>query len=42
MVCPEATSTAAHGGSNVVYEIGIGEETIVYVLKQHLISMQGA
>ena len=28
MVCPEATSTAAHGGSKVVYEIGIGEETI--------------
>ena len=28
MVCPEATSTAAHGGSKVVYEIGIGDEII--------------
>ena len=28
MVCPEATSTAAHGGSKVVYEIGVEEETI--------------
>ena len=28
MVCPEATSTPTHAGSKVVYEIGIGEETI--------------
>ena len=28
MVCPEGSSTAAHAGSKVVYEIGIGEETI--------------
>ena len=28
MVFPEGTSTAAHAGSKVVYEIGIGEETI--------------
>ena len=28
MVCPEGTSTAAHAGSKVVYEIGIGEETM--------------
>jgi hypothetical protein len=28
MVFPEGTSTAAHGGSKVVYEIGIGEETV--------------
>ena len=28
LVCPEGTSTAAHGGSKVVYEMGIGEETI--------------
>ena len=28
MVCPEATSTAAHAGSKVVYEIGIREETV--------------
>ena len=28
MVCPEGTSTAAHAGSKVVYEIGIGEKTI--------------
>ena len=28
LVCPEGTSTAAHAGSKVVYEMGIGEETI--------------
>ena len=31
MVCPEATSTPAHAGSKVMYEIGIGEETILCV-----------
>ena len=28
LVCPEGTSTAAHAGSKVVYEMGIKEETI--------------
>ena len=28
LVCPEGTSIAAHAGSKVVYEMGIGEETI--------------
>ena len=27
MVCPESTSSAAHAGSKVVYEIGVGEKS---------------